>query len=124
MSGVEYFRSQGGSAEVFSLFKRENPDNPDWCSVSRFLADWGDVLLQALEANPSRAAVEFAKYKLHEKYIEAYYAAPLEHRLDTSQADHPCLHQADLHYRQKFEKTEILAGIPELSQVQPVLEHP
>jgi len=98
----------------YRIFRKEDPNNPTWCVVSKPLVEWGDNLISRLMQDPVAGKVGFAKWKLFDRYARLYHKTTAEHRAETNLDNHPCLHQALLTIWQKLEDVEIQAAIPEL----------
>jgi hypothetical protein len=102
--GAEIFRLVLTNPD-FRLYKREDPENPDWCEDSKLLAEWGGKLLTKVEETPSDGAIAYAQWALEKQYWRLYHRVTDEHRRDERHATHPCLHRA---YRELWERLDDL----------------
>jgi len=110
MSGVDFWVQNAD----FRLFKEEDPNNPDWCPVARPFIEWGDNLLDRLKQDPVPGKIGYAKWKLLDRYARLYFKTSDEHRPETNEGRHHCIHEAMLCIWQKLEDVEIQSRIPEL----------
>jgi hypothetical protein len=98
----------------FRLFKEEDPNNPEWCTVAAPLVEWGDNLIDRLRQDPLPGKIGFAKWKLLDRYARLYYKTKPVHRPEVNGGDHACIHDALLAIWQKLEDVEIQSRVPEL----------
>jgi len=109
----------------YRIFRPEDPNNPEWCLVAHPFIEWGDNLLERLKQDPIPGKIGFAKWKLLDRYARLYFKTSDEHRPETNQGRHHCLHEAMLTIWQKLEDVEIQSRIPELEPPQlQILSHP
>jgi hypothetical protein len=112
----------------YRIFKREDPNNPEWCVVAAPFVEWGDGLINRLMQDPVPGKVGFAKWKLLDRYVRLHQKTTNMHRPEVNGGEHPCIHRALLEIWQKIEDLEIQAAIPELEppqlRVLPSPSHP
>src|SRR5947209_8071017 len=110
MSGVDFWVNNPD----FRLIRPEDPDNPEWCEVSKPFIEWGDSLVDRLAQDPVPGKIGFAKWKLLDRYVRLYHRTTDVHRPESNHGRHHCIHEALLRIWQKLEDIELAAAVPEL----------
>jgi hypothetical protein len=113
MGNVHYFRDS--AAEESWIYKQEDPNTKaEWCTESQPFLDWGNNRIAYLSSKPTDGNIVRLTAAMLDNYAERVLQASAEHRPDTNNGTHRCLHEALFVLWRKIREMKLNRELPDL----------